>query len=103
MYAPMNHAHIPGFPNRMPKVDWQTYSNWEGDTIDQNSTSGYVFMFGGGPIFWSIKKQAAIALYSTKVEYRGAVNACIQAGWLQGILEEFNIGSTTSIVIFCEN
>ena len=23
-YAPMNHAHIPGFPNRIPKVDWQT-------------------------------------------------------------------------------
>ena len=23
-YAPMNRAHIPGFPNRIPKVDWQT-------------------------------------------------------------------------------
>ena len=23
-YAPMNHSHIPGFPNRIPKVDWQT-------------------------------------------------------------------------------
>ena len=22
-YAPMNHAHIPSFPNRIPKVDWQ--------------------------------------------------------------------------------
>ena len=21
----MNHAHIPGFPNRIPPVDWQTY------------------------------------------------------------------------------
>ena len=28
-----------------------TDSNWEGDSIDQKSTSGYVFMFGGGPIF----------------------------------------------------
>ena len=25
--------------------------DWVGDSIDQKSTSGYVFMFGGGPIF----------------------------------------------------
>ena len=23
-YAPMNHAHIPGFPYRIPNVDWET-------------------------------------------------------------------------------
>ena len=33
-----------------------TYSDWAGDSIDQKSTSGYVFMFGGGPICWSSKK-----------------------------------------------
>ena len=27
-----------------------TDSDWEGDSIDRNSTSRYVFMFGGGPI-----------------------------------------------------
>ena len=30
------------------------------------------------------------------------MNACIQAVWLQGIISEFEIGSTLSIVIFCE-
>ena len=54
-----------------------TDSDWAGDSIDRKSTSGYVFMFGGGPIFWSSKKQAAIALSSAKAKYRGAVNACI--------------------------
>ena len=33
-----------------------TDSDWAGDSIDQKSTSGYVFMFGGGPIYWSSKK-----------------------------------------------
>ena len=28
-----------------------TDSDWAGNSIDQKSTSGYVFMFGGGPIF----------------------------------------------------
>ena len=74
-----------------------------GDSIDQKSTSRYVFMFGGGPIFWSSEKQAAIALFSAEAEYRGAVNDCIQAVWLQGILSEVNIGSTLSTVLFYEN
>ena len=29
--------------------------DWAGDSIDRNSTSGYVFMFGGGTISWSSK------------------------------------------------
>ena len=41
-------------------------SNWVGDYIDQKSNSGYVFMFGGGTICWSRKKQDAIALSSTE-------------------------------------
>jgi len=36
-------------------------------------------------------------------EYRGAVNACIQAVWLQGILSEFDLGSTLSTILFCDN
>ena len=77
-----------------------TDSDWVGDSIDQNSTSGYVFRFGGGPIFLSSKKQAAISLSSAEAEYKGAVNACMQEVWLQGILSEFDIGSTSSTVIF---
>ena len=33
-----------------------TDSDWEGDRIDQNSKSNYVFMFCGGSICWSRKK-----------------------------------------------
>ena len=68
-----------------------TKSDWVGDYIDRNSNFGYVFMFGGGPIFWSSKNQAVVALSSAKTEYRGAVNACIQVVWLQGILLEFDL------------
>ena len=60
-------------------------------------------MFGGGPIFWSIKKKAAKALSLAEAEYQGTVNACIQAVWLQGILSEFDLSSTLSTVLFCDN
>ena len=46
-------------------------------------------MFGGGPICWSSKNHASITLSSVEAEYRGVVNACIQAIWLQGIHSEF--------------
>ena len=78
-------------------------SDWVGDSIDRNYTYTYVFMFGGGPIFWSRKKQAIIALSSVEAEYRGAVNACIQTVGLQGILSEFDLGSTLYTVLFCDN
>ena len=60
-------------------------------------------MFGGGPILWSSKKQDSISLFSIEAEYKGAVNACIQEVWLQGIISKFDIGSTLSTVLFCDN
>ena len=55
-----------------------TDSYWEGDGNDRKSTSGFVFMIGSGPICWSSKKKATLALSSAEAEYRGAVNAVIQ-------------------------
>ena len=40
--------------------------DWVGDSTGQKSTSRYVFMFGGGPICWSSKKQTVIALSSAE-------------------------------------
>ena len=65
-----------------------TDSDWEGDNIDRNSTSGYVFMISYGIIGWLIKKKSAIALSSTEAEYIGVVNVATQCLWLQGILGE---------------
>ena len=43
-----------------------TDNDWEGDNIDQNSTSGNVIMLAEGPIRWSSKKQSAIELSSAE-------------------------------------
>jgi hypothetical protein len=52
-----------------------TDSDWASDGTDRKSTSGYVFSFGSGPLCWSSKKHATIALSTAKAEYRGEVNA----------------------------
>ena len=53
--------------------------------------------------FSGLEKKKAIALSSAEAEYRGAMNACIQVVWLQGIISEFDLGSNFSIVLFCDN
>eukprot|EP00253_Pinus_taeda_P015191 PITA_15191 len=54
-----------------------TDSDWVGDNIDRKSTSGYLLSLGSGPIYWSSKKQVAIAFSSAEVEYKGLVNITI--------------------------
>ena len=43
-----------------------TDNDWESDNIDQNSTSGYMFIFAEGPISWSSKNKSSIALSSAE-------------------------------------
>eukprot|EP00253_Pinus_taeda_P031703 PITA_31703 len=45
-----------------------TDSDWVGDNIDCKSTSEYSLSLGSGPICWSSKKQATIALSSAEAE-----------------------------------
>ena len=66
-------------------------SDWVGDSQDHKSTSSYSFSLSSGPVCWSSKKQSAISLSSTEVEYRWAVNAAIEAIWLQHLLTKFGI------------
>jgi hypothetical protein len=53
-----------------------------GDPDDQNSTAGYVFILGSGPVTWACKKQQAISLSSVEAEYRATINASQEALWL---------------------
>jgi hypothetical protein len=67
------------------------------------STNYKLLSLGSGPICWSSKKQAAIALSSAEAEYRGVVNITIQAMWLQHFLTELGIQFHRPIVIWCDN
>eukprot|EP00253_Pinus_taeda_P025434 PITA_25434 len=60
-----------------------------GDPDDHKSTTGFVFTLGSGPITWACKKQSAISISLTKIEYRGDVEASKEALWLRQILSEF--------------
>eukprot|EP00253_Pinus_taeda_P028940 PITA_28940 len=80
-----------------------TNSYWAGDSIDRKSTSRYSLSLGSGPICWSSKKQATIALSSAEAEYIGVVNITIQPLWLQHFLTELGVQFHQPIIIWCDN
>lgn len=63
-------------------------SDWAGSRDDRKSTSGHIFLFGGGPISWSSKRQSVVATSTTEAEYIAAALATKEAVWLQTLLRE---------------
>jgi len=57
-------------------------ANWGGDLEDKRSTTGFVFMIGGGAISWSSKQQPTMALSTTEVEYMANTQATKEAIWI---------------------
>ena len=49
--------------------------DWVGDVKDRRSTSGNVFLLGGGAITWSSRKQRLVALSTVEAEYMALSNA----------------------------
>jgi hypothetical protein len=58
-------------------------ADWEGDLDHRRSTRGYMFNLFGGAISWMSKRQAVVALSTTKSEYMAATHASKEAIWLQ--------------------
>ena len=76
-----------------------TDSDWAGDSSDRQSTAGYVFQLGSGPISWSSKKVKTLSLSSCEAEYRAAKEAV----WLQHVLTELGLALKSSTALKCDN
>lgn len=64
-------------------------ADWAGDKQTRKSTSGFVFFYGGGPVCWTSKVQASVALSSLEAEYNALSLACQEAVWLRRLLSDF--------------
>ena len=77
-------------------------ADWARDLDHRRSTSGYVFSLFGGAISWMSKKQAIVALSTTKVEYMATTRVSKEAVWLQRLCSE--IGFKQQVVrIDCDS
>ena len=58
------------------------------------STSGYVFTMAGGPVTWSSKRQATVALLTTEAEYVPMSCCAQQMVWMHSWLSEVEMEYT---------
>ena len=69
----------------------------------RRSTSGYVFMMAGGPVTWSSKHQATVALSTVEAEYVAISCSAQQMLWMQSWLSEVEIPYTLPGIIKGDN
>ncbi|GKE33547.1 hypothetical protein Tco_1452869 [Tanacetum coccineum] len=66
-------------------------SDHAGDYVDRKRTSGVCTFMGCCLTSWFSKKQTALAILTTKVEYVFAGKACQQALWMKQALADYDI------------
>jgi hypothetical protein len=69
---------------------------------DRKSISGYIIMIGGGPVAWSSKQQAVIALSSCEAEYLSTSHGARETVWLKSLLDELGFPQTEP-PLYCDN
>lgn len=78
-------------------------SDWGSNVNDRKSFIGYVFMFHGGPISWSCKKQRTVALSTAEAEYMALSPTYQETLWLIQLRNELTGKRDRQIIIHCDN
>lgn len=82
-----------------------TNSDFQADKDERKSTSGYVYVMGGGAISWRSVKQHCLADSTTKAEYIAACETTKEGVWLRKFMLEFGVVPSiqSPIVFYCDN
>ena len=77
--------------------------NWAEDPIDRRSTTGYCFLLSSFLISWRSKKQTHVACSSTEVEYRALTDTTSELVWLQWLLKDLDVFTSSATPLYCDN
>ncbi|GJU69628.1 ribonuclease H-like domain-containing protein [Tanacetum coccineum] len=91
-----------GYPS---VLEGYTDASWISNTEDNSSTSGWVFLLGGGAISWASKKQTCVTGSTMKSEFVALAAAGKEAEWLKTLLLEIPlwVKPMTPISIRCDS
>jgi len=76
-------------------------SDYAGDLDKRQSTMGYVFNYGRGPVSWRSTLQSISALSTTKAEYMALTEAAKEAIWLKGLACDLGL-QQRSVTVKCD-
>ena len=79
-----------GYPS---VLEGYTDASWISNTEDNSSTSGWVFLLGGGAISWASKKQTCITSSTMESEFVALAAAGKEAEWLKNLFLEIPLWS----------
>ncbi|GJS09543.1 zinc finger, CCHC-type containing protein [Tanacetum coccineum] len=79
-----------GYPS---VLEGYTDASWISNTKDNSSTSGWVFLLGGGEISWATKKQTYITGSTMESEFVALAAAVKEAEWLRNLILEIPLWS----------
>ncbi|GAV76748.1 hypothetical protein CFOL_v3_20221 [Cephalotus follicularis] len=82
-----------------------TDSDFAGCQDDRKSTSGYVFMLGGGAVSWKSAKRTLITSSTMQAEFVACYGAATQAVWFRNFMRTFTVVDFVSrpIRLYCDN
>ncbi|GJZ24801.1 hypothetical protein Tco_0562260, partial [Tanacetum coccineum] len=80
-------------------------ASWINHVKDSSSTSGWVFLLGGGAMSWASKKQTCITSSTMESEFVALTSVGKEVEWLRNLIHEISIlpKPITPISIHCDS
>lgn len=78
-------------------------ADWDSDTDDRKSTTGYIIKVNGCTVSWRSKKQQTVALSSSEAEYYGVSEAVREIMFIGSLLREVTLKAPVVSVLHCDN
>ncbi|CAM8993818.1 unnamed protein product [Rhodiola kirilowii] len=86
-------------------IEGYSDASWISNEEDHSSTSGWVFLLGGGAISWASKKQTCISSSTMESEFVALAAASKEAEWLKNMIHEIPLWERpiSPILIHCDS